>query len=151
MLLPLLLALAASPDPLSVEGVWWTEDRNSQVTIEREDASVTGRISWYVGMEEEKVFDEKNPDEAMRDRELLGMPIIEGFEKGKDQWQRGEIYDPTEGKTYRSAIFRMDEDTLGVKGCVAIICLTQEWERVAPSEVVTVGRQPVQRGVNSGN
>ncbi|MCQ8184034.1 DUF2147 domain-containing protein [Parvularcula maris] len=145
MLLPLLLALTASPDPMSVEGVWWTEGRNSQVTIEREGESVTGRITWYVGIEEEQVFDEQNPDEAMRGRELLDMPIIEGFEAGRNQWKRGVIYDPTEGKSYRSAIFRMDEDTLGVKGCVAVVCLTQKWERVAPGEVVTMERAPMLR------
>jgi uncharacterized protein (DUF2147 family) len=143
MLFSLLLLFAA--DPMDVEGVWWTEGRNSQVTIERGDGSVTGRITWYQGIEEQPVFDSENPDADLRSRELLGMPIVSGFEAGGEEWRKGQIYDPTEGKTYRSAIFRMDDDTLGVKGCVAFICKTQEWERVAPSEVVSVEREPMTR------
>jgi uncharacterized protein (DUF2147 family) len=143
MLLPLLLLAISSSQPLDVEGTWWTKGRLSQVTIERENDTMVGRITWYEGIEEEQVFDTANPDEELQTRELLGLPIITGFEEGEKQWRKGRIYDPTEGKTYRSAIFRMDEDTLGVKGCVAMICLTQEWERVAPEEKVTIDRAPL--------
>lgn len=143
----MMLALAVAvglmaTDPLDVEGVWYTENNDSQVEITRDGDSVTGAIIWYRDHDETIVYDTENKDEAARNREILGLQILEGFEKGDDKWRRGEIYDPTDGKTYRSAIFRIDDDTLGVQGCVGFICLTQEWSAVPPSEVTRVERAP---------
>lgn len=136
------LFLLAMTGPLDVEGVWWTDNQESQVEITREGDSVVGRIIWYTGHEEELAFDTKNPDEAARDQEILGLAIISGFEKGGDKWKKGEIYDPTEGKTYRSALSRKDEDTLNVQGCVGFICRTLEWEAVADAQVMRIDRDP---------
>lgn len=144
MLTSLAILLAAA-GPLDVEGVWLTEGGQSQVEIASEGDSVSGEIIWYMNHEEELAFDTENPDEAARNREILGLQILGGFERAEEKWRRGEIYDPTEGKTYRSAIYRIDEDTLGVQGCVGFICLTQEWERVPDAEIRRIEREPVIR------
>lgn len=135
-----LFLLQSSVMPLDVTGVWYTENKDSQVEIVQEDDTVTGRIIWYVNYQEEIVRDKENPEEDLRDRDLLGMPILEDFSQGNDKWRKGKIYDPTEGKTYRSAIYRLDEDTLAVQGCVSVICVTQEWERV-PEDAVVRGQR----------
>ncbi|MEM9837821.1 MAG: DUF2147 domain-containing protein [Pseudomonadota bacterium] len=135
------LILSASTMPLDVEGVWYTEGGQSQVEIVREGDSVTGRIVWYDGWENEIVLDTENPDEALRGRELLGLPILEGFNEGRNKWRKGKIYDPTEGKTYRSAVYRLDENTLAVEGCVSVICITQEWARVPEEDIVRGSRE----------
>ena len=135
-MLAALFLLEAAIGPLDIFGVWLTEDRTSQIEIVREDDTVRGRIIWYEDYENDIVFDTENPDPALRDRDLLGMPILEGFEAGGNKWRRGAIYDPTDGKTYRSALHRLDADTLAVEGCVAVICLTQKWARVPEDEVI---------------
>lgn len=140
-----LIALAQTVTPLDVEGVWYTEGRQSQVEIARDGDSVTGSIIWYVDVEQTPVFDEMNPEEALQDKEILGLKIIQGFEEGRNRWRRGQIYDPTVGKVYRSAIFRIDEDRLGVQGCVGPICRTLEWERVPDNDVTRIDRAPLTR------
>lgn len=144
MLLSLLLALGASASPLDVGGVWYTDGEESQVEIRQtDDGSVRGEIIWYIGHEEDVVFDRENPDPEARDDEILGLAILKGFERAEDKWKKGEIYDPTSGKTYRSAIYRIDDDTLGVQGCVGFICRELEWSRVPEAEVQRIDRAPM--------
>jgi uncharacterized protein (DUF2147 family) len=62
----------------------------------------------------------------LRTRPILGMPILSGFvDKGND-W-RGTIYDPRNGKTYKSIVSKNTDGTLAVKGCIAFFCQTQKW------------------------
>ncbi|GGY36215.1 DUF2147 domain-containing protein [Parvularcula lutaonensis] len=144
MLLSILLLAQAATNPLDVTGIWYTDGQESQVEIsETETGSVRGEIIWYLGHEDDVVFDEKNPDPDARDEEILGLPILEGFQRGDDKWRKGEIYDPTSGKTYRSAIYRIDAETLGVQGCVGFICRELKWQRVPSSEVMRIDRAPI--------
>ena len=43
-----------------------------------------------------------------------------------DDW-RGTIYDPRNGKTYKSIVSKNTDGTLAVKGCIAFFCQTQKW------------------------
>ena len=61
-------------------------------------------------------------------RSIIGISILSKLERDDDEW-RGEIYDPVHGKTYRSVVWREGPDTLKVKGCIAILCKTQVWDR----------------------
>ena len=72
--------------------------------------------------------DVNNRDAAKRSRKLLGMAILTGFTEDEDSW-RGEIYDPNNGKTYRSIVRRRGLDRLEVKGCIGPFCQTQVWQR----------------------
>ena len=45
-------------------------------------------------------------------------------------WRDGKIYNPENGKTYRSVLKPAGPDTLKVSGCVFIFCETQTWKRV---------------------
>ena len=131
-----MLASATAVDPLDVTGVWYPGDEDSQVEIVTEGDSVSGRLINYDGLEFGPHYDSENPDEELRSRTILGLPIISGFQRAKTKWRRGDIYDPNEGKTYRSAIFLKDSDTLGVQGCIALFCQTQEWKRVPAESII---------------
>lgn len=141
-MLTLMILMEAALTPLNVTGVWYTEGQQSQVEITEDGDSVVGRIIWYDGWEDGIVLDTNNPDEALQDRDLLGMPILAGFRQGNEKWRRGEIYDPTEGKSYRSAIYRVSNDRLGVEGCVSVICRKMEWERVPDDQIIRGERPP---------
>jgi len=69
-----------------------------------------------------------NADAKLRQRKLLGMPVLTGFSEDAELW-RGQIYDPKSGKTYRSVIRRKDANRLEVRGCVGPFCQTQVWTR----------------------
>lgn len=71
--------------------------------------------------------DVHNSDAALRKRPIIGLPILTGFVERGAEW-RGHIYDPRNGKTYRSVVSRNADGSLKVQGCVAFLCRTQTWQ-----------------------
>ncbi|WP_371815480.1 DUF2147 domain-containing protein [Erythrobacter sp. JK5] len=72
--------------------------------------------------------DINNPDPRLKQRKLLGLPVLFGFTEEAALW-RGRIYDPKSGKSYRSVVRRTGANTLEVKGCIGPFCQTQVWKR----------------------
>ena len=58
---------------------------------------------------------------------VLGLLILKGFEKKKNDWRGGTIYDPENDKTYDARIKRLEDGDLELKGCVGPFCQTQVW------------------------
>ncbi len=115
----------------SVAGRWITQDGDAIVRIARCGKTVCGRIEKFLKAPPQGVGqrDVNNPDPKLRDRRLLGMAVLTGFQPYKgDEW-KGEIYDPKAGKTYSSRLERAGADTLTVKGCIGPFCKSQTWKR----------------------
>jgi len=78
--------------------------------------------------------DDNNPDPALRDRTLLGLELLSGYEFDGRRWQ-GKIYDPESGNTYSS---RMETDgaRLKMRGYIGLPMLgrTQFFEPVTNCE-----------------
>ena len=123
-------ASAQAADPIA--GQWVTEERDAVVTIGDCGRSTCGRISRFLkappGGRDQR--DVNNPKENLRDRKLLGLPILTGFSEDGDEW-RGTIYDPKSGRSYRSVLRRLSAGRLEVKGCLGPFCQTQEWTRAS--------------------
>ncbi|PJK01053.1 hypothetical protein CO641_03750 [Lysobacteraceae bacterium NML91-0213] len=67
---------------------------------------------------------------ANKDKPIQGMTILWGLRAdGTNAWAGGTILDPSKGKTYRSKAQLIDNNRLGVSGCVAFICREQVWQR----------------------
>ncbi|MGC4020942.1 MAG: DUF2147 domain-containing protein [Cyclobacteriaceae bacterium] len=66
--------------------------------------------------------DEKNPDPALRTREVIGLVILKDFEADKEGkvWENGTIYDPREGKTYSCKMTLKDANNLSIRGYVGV-------------------------------
>lgn len=64
---------------------------------------------------------------------IVGMTILEGFEKGEDKWSGGKILDPGNGKTYAGTIWMEDENTLKIRGYWGPFYRTQVWRRAKRS------------------
>lgn len=119
-------ALAAEP----ITGRWITEDRDAVVEIKQCGRVICGRIARFLitppdGADQRDI---NNPDTALRKRKLLGLPILTQFREDGSKW-RGRIYDPNNGKSYRSVLVRKDANTLEVSGCIGPFCQTQTWKR----------------------
>jgi uncharacterized protein (DUF2147 family) len=57
---------------------------------------------------------------------------MQGFEKTKDNfWENGTIYDPNNGKTYKSHITLVNSNQLNVRGFIGFSLLgrTENWTR----------------------
>lgn len=64
-----------------------------------------------------------------KDKPIQGMTILRDLSPGGEGWEGGTILDPAKGKTYRSKLKLIENDKLGVSGCVAFICREQVWLR----------------------
>ena len=128
-LAPCALALIATPALAAqpIAGRYLTEDGAALVEVGRCGAVTCGKIAKVVKARPgAPSTDVNNRDESLRSRPILGMPILSDFtDRGKD-W-RGQIYDPRNGKTYKSIVSRNTDGSLKVQGCIAMFCQTQTW------------------------
>lgn len=119
-------ALAAD----SIVGRWITQDRDAVVEIKQCGNVTCGRIARFLvtppdGADQRDI---NNPDANLRQRKLLGLPILTQFREDGSKW-RGRIYDPNNGKSYRSVIERKGANIIEVSGCIGPFCQTQTWRR----------------------
>jgi uncharacterized protein (DUF2147 family) len=147
----MVVALAApiwvgAADGDQIVGLWATApdevDGNAHVEIYKNNGTYAGKIVWLEkpvyneddeeGMAGQDKVDRENPDEALRDRPILGLQIMSDFEyDGKNKWKKGTIYAPDDGKTYKCKM-SLSGDVLKVRGYIGISMLgrTEEWTRV---------------------
>jgi uncharacterized protein (DUF2147 family) len=119
-------AHAAQP----IAGRWVTEDGGAIVQVGACGAATCGRIATVLKSKPgAAATDVNNPDAKLRTRPVVGLPILTGFSDAGDDW-RGRIYDPRNGKSYKSIVARAADGTLKVKGCISFICQTQVWKPV---------------------
>ena len=140
--IPLLLLGLLSPPTFSQDsdrerilGTWLTAGGESKVEIYRCD-SVTfcGKIIWLRDplKEGKPVTDDKNPEDSLKSRPVLGLQILRGFTYAGDRlWSGGKIYDPKSGNDYSAKITLVDEQNLDLRGYVVIPLFgrTEKWTR----------------------
>jgi uncharacterized protein (DUF2147 family) len=114
----------------SIAGRYVTEDGSGVIEIGRCGATVCGKLVRILKSEPNAPkTDVNNADPALRSRPILGMPILSGFTDAGKDW-RGRIYDPRNGKTYKSIVSKNGDGSLKVQGCIAFLCQTQLWKLV---------------------
>ena len=114
-------------------GVWLTSDKAAKIEIYQKDSRFYGKMIWLTPDVDEKgkpLTDTENPDPAKRNRKLKGLEIISGLAYADGKW-KGTIYDPESGKTYKSQIKLVNENTLELTGYVGLpmFGLTETWKR----------------------
>lgn len=126
----LVLGASAATAGEPISGRWVTQDRDAIVEIKPCGNVTCGRIARFLvtppdGADQRDI---NNPKANLRTRKLLGLPILTQFRDDGSKW-RGRIYDPNNGKSYRSVIERTGPNTLEVSGCIGPFCQTQTWRR----------------------
>lgn len=118
-------AVAAPP----ITGRWITDEGKAVVVIAPCGPAMCGRVAQILKPRPGgPAVDSNNPDPKLRGRPIKGIEVLIGFRPDGDEW-KGQIYNPEEGKTYRSVIARGGADALKVKGCILFFCRTQNWTR----------------------
>ena len=107
-----------------IVGVWWNDEKTSKIQVEKVDGKYIGTIIYMIPEKYENgepPKDDENPDETLRDRSVLGLQILDGFEYNakKKEWAEGTIYDPKSGNTYDCYAWLENDDLLKLKGFVA--------------------------------
>ena len=129
-----LLALPAAADAAApITGRWLTEGGKALVAIQPcpggGGQALCGRVERVLKAPPGATGrDANNPDPTLRARPMVGVSILSGFADAGDDW-RGRIYNPEDGRSYKSIVSRERDGSLKVKGCVAFICKTQRWTR----------------------
>ncbi len=114
-------------------GVWLTSDKAAKIEIYQRESLFYGKMIWLTPDVDEKgkpLTDTENPDPAKRNRKLEGLEIISGLAYADGKW-KGTIYDPESGKTYKSQIKLVNENTLELTGYVGLpmFGITETWKR----------------------
>lgn len=120
-----------------IVGIWWNQEKTSKIEVEKKDGKYIGTIVYMIPEKLENgksPKDKENPDEALKDRPLVGLQILDGFTFDADdkEWVDGTIYDPKSGKTYDCYAWLENDDLLNLKGFVAGIRWmgkSSEWYR----------------------
>ncbi|SDR82207.1 Uncharacterized conserved protein, DUF2147 family [Mucilaginibacter mallensis] len=126
--------IAAKAQTDQIEGLWYNDVKSGKILITREkDGKFYGKVVWLkepLKNGKPKV-DELNEDEKLRSRPRLGLPVLYGFVKDRDnKYTDGKIYDPNNGKTY-SCNITFKGDKLDIRGYIGISLFgrTTTWTR----------------------
>jgi uncharacterized protein (DUF2147 family) len=118
LLLAATMAGIASAHVASAEapqGIWLI-DGEAAVQIEDCNGLLCGRLLWLqtlLDRDGKLKRDKRNPDPAMRQRELCGLTVIWDLHStGPGQWSEGWFYNPESGKTYNVKIELTSSDAL---------------------------------------
>lgn len=123
-------ALLAGAVP-SVEGDWLTADRNAIVRIGQCGPHLCGIVVRVLARGPDVPrTDVRNPDEALRTRPLVGLPVLTGFSRDGAQWTGGRAYDAKTGRSYKAKLALDPDGSLTVTGCILFLCKSQKWLRL---------------------
>ncbi|HWR73434.1 MAG TPA: DUF2147 domain-containing protein [Nitrospirota bacterium] len=145
LLIGLLLAsvsFAPAGVPDDIVGVWYNQEKDAKIEIYRCGDTYCGKIVWLQeplypegskdGIPGTIKLDHNNPDPARRKTPVMGMTIMHGFAfSGENQWKKGKIYDPKNGKTYSGRITLISSEKLDLRGYIGISLIgrTATWSR----------------------
>jgi uncharacterized protein (DUF2147 family) len=129
------LALQAAP-PDAILGTWLTDDGASKVEVAASRAADgSGVYSGKVIRLKEPQRDGKplrdanNGDAALRDRPILGLPILSGFKASGGGWSGGTVYSPRAGKSYPAELSIAPDGRLQLKVDAGLLSKTDYWTR----------------------
>ena len=107
-----------------ITGIWWNAEKTSKIKVELKDGKYIGTVVYIIPekyVNGAPALDDLNPNVALRSRSRLNLQILSGliYNAGDKEWAKGQIYDPTSGKTYDCYAWLEGKDTLQLKGFVA--------------------------------
>jgi uncharacterized protein (DUF2147 family) len=115
----------------TVTGDWATEGNRSIVRIAACGDALCGTIlSVQPRPDGTQWLDIHNPDKTLRSRRMEGVQILSGLRARGKGWSGGQIYNPSDGKTYSARLAMKEAGVLSVSGCVLMFCREQVWTAV---------------------
>lgn len=112
-------------------GVWHTELKDAKIEIYKKNNLYHGKIIWLEAPLDDNgkpIVDEKNPDEALKGRKIMGMVLLKNLKFADNEWSGGEIYDPKSGDTYTCKMWFEGTD-LKLRGYLGWFYDTKTWTK----------------------
>ena len=98
-----------------ITGLYWAPKKDAKIEIYKKGEQYFGRSIWVANPRK----DNKNPNETLKTREVLGIELLTNFIYDDGVYSSGRIYDPESGKTYDCKM-TMIRDDLKVRGYIGI-------------------------------
>src|ERR1700712_2793096 len=102
-----------SPD--EIVGLYWSPKKDAKIEIFKRNNLYYGKSVWVASMRK----DSKNPNESLKNRDVLGIELLSGFSFGNASYSDGKIYDPESGKTYDCKM-TLNGKILRIRGYIGI-------------------------------
>lgn len=134
--LSIIFSTKAQKNADDIVGVWLTGSGKAHVKIDKVGNYYFGRIVWLKEPLNElgkPKLDKNNEDVTKRNKAIMGMQLLGGFEwKNDNLWDNGNIYDPENGIMYKCKIDLDNFTTMNVRGFIGISLFgrTDIWKRV---------------------
>jgi len=127
MLFTISFAKSYASDADKIIGVYWSPKKDAKIEIYKKGNLYYGKTTWA----STKRKDLKNPDPALRERDLLGVELFTNFVYKDGSYEDGKIYDPESGKTYDCKM-SLTGKNLKVRGYLGISLFgrTEIFERI---------------------
>jgi len=106
------LAVPAMADPHDVFATFATQEGTSHIQIsDCGDGTPCGTIIW---IDPTSLPEGITPETAIGKTgvNVLGLTMLEGFERKNKGWRNGTVYDPENDKTYAARLARLDNGDL---------------------------------------
>ena len=141
ILLILLMALLAVPswadNKTDPSGLWNTfdDDGNLESTVEvrvEEGKLYANIIKLHNAPEENPVCIECKGD--LEGKPLIGMQVINGLSLKNDIWQKGTVFDPKTGDSFKGKVW-LENETLFVRGHLGFFYQTKNWLRLSSEAI----------------
>lgn len=107
-------------------GKWLSEDKKGIVEVYEYNKKFFGKIVW---LQDPTLLDTKNKKVSDRDRPLLHCIVIKDLFYANNEWQKGTVYDPKRGETFKCKIW-IENKCLKVRGYSGISYATETWSKV---------------------
>lgn len=128
---PLNNIMAQAPSD-NIVGIWLNEDKTNKIEIYKVGHSYSGKIVWLSTMESNPTLqpkDKNNPDTKLRNRNILGMDIINGLQYFNGKWISGTIYTPKKGIYANCKVELLTDQQLKIIVSKSGFTKTQIWTR----------------------
>ena len=116
-----LLSLTAYAGADDILGIWRNPTGNGHVEIFKENGKYYGRLVWLkktIDTDGKPFLDKNNPNKQYCNKPLLGLIMLRDFLFNNGEWTGGKVYNPDDGKEYKSYLKLKDEKTLSIRGFI---------------------------------
>lgn len=117
-----------SADPIA--GKWMKSTGDVMIDVKVENGNLSGTLLYWKS-ETGRTVDSNNPDKRLRTRPLKGIPVLWGVVKKGNKWEGGQIYNASDGKSYRVKLTPVSKDEIELRAYVGakLFGKTTKWKR----------------------
>ncbi len=115
-------------------GTWQTEAKDGKMEVFKCEDKYCGKLITgknIINADGTSKKDVNNPDEKLRNRDLVGITILTNLIFDGDEYQNGRIYNAENGKTYKCYVW-IKNDVLHLRGYLGLKAFgqTSKWNRI---------------------